>query len=197
MSGVRGRHAATGVVGGDALDQAALVRLPRNNRPSPGEKFDSRAIFGVEPERCLPLALVRPVTCKTLVRQDGANISVEVGSASRERERKEQERPRKWQHHPTRIIRPIGFQWDGASGPAIDTPSFMRASLVHDALYKLAREGMLPDGWRLPADKVLVAILRKDGMSWIRRKWVCGAVRGFGGWGLFGIRHTEAIHTAP
>ena len=27
-----------------------------------------------------------------------------------------------------------GYAWDGPSGPTIDTPNFMRGSLVHDAL---------------------------------------------------------------
>ena len=30
-----------------------------------------------------------------------------------------------------------GYAWDGPSGPTIDTPNFMRGSLVHDALYQL------------------------------------------------------------
>jgi len=30
-----------------------------------------------------------------------------------------------------------GYAWDGPSGPSIDTLTFMRASLVHDALYQL------------------------------------------------------------
>ena len=31
------------------------------------------------------------------------------------------------------------YAWDGPSGPVIDTPENMRASLVHDALYQLMR----------------------------------------------------------
>ena len=31
------------------------------------------------------------------------------------------------------------YAWDGPSGPTIDTRSFMRGSLVHDALYQLMR----------------------------------------------------------
>ena len=32
-----------------------------------------------------------------------------------------------------------GYAWDGPSGPTIDTKTFMRGSLVHDALYQLMR----------------------------------------------------------
>jgi len=74
-----------------------------------------------------------------------------------------------------------GFQWDGASGPAIDTPNFMRASLIHDALYGLGAKGLLPAGWRRAADRVLYLICREDGMSWFRAQYVWAAVR-LGGW---------------
>jgi hypothetical protein len=37
-----------------------------------------------------------------------------------------------------------GYAWDGASGPTIDTRSAIIPSLVHDALYQLARAGKLP-----------------------------------------------------
>jgi hypothetical protein len=37
-----------------------------------------------------------------------------------------------------------GYAWDGASGPTIDTDSTMRGSLVHDALYQLMRQGLVP-----------------------------------------------------
>ncbi len=41
-----------------------------------------------------------------------------------------------------------GYAWDGPSGPTVDTGSFMRGSLVHDAFYQLIREGHLPAGCR-------------------------------------------------
>jgi hypothetical protein len=74
-----------------------------------------------------------------------------------------------------------GYAWDGASGPAIDTPDFMRASLVHDALYQLLREGALPPGKRSVADAVMRSICREDGMGRFR-SWYCWlGVRLFGG----------------
>jgi hypothetical protein len=75
-----------------------------------------------------------------------------------------------------------GYAWDGASGPAIDTPSFMRGSLVHDALYQLIRIGALTkDAHRQRADEVLRETVLQDGMLPIRAWWVYHAVRTFGG----------------
>ena len=73
-----------------------------------------------------------------------------------------------------------GYAWDGASW-AIDTPNFMRGSLVHDALYQFMRAGKL-DSYqhRKTADAILRRICREDGMSAIRAWWVYQGVR-FGG----------------
>ena len=70
-----------------------------------------------------------------------------------------------------------GYAWDGPSGPAIDTKSFMRASLVHDALYQLMREGLLPQTCRKTADKIMRDVAKADGMSWPRRVWTYWGVR--------------------
>lgn len=73
-----------------------------------------------------------------------------------------------------------GYAWDGASGPAIDTPSIMRGSLVHDALYQLIREKHLPQSFRKRADQVFREICKEAGMGFWRRNWVYLAVRIFG-----------------
>jgi hypothetical protein len=73
-----------------------------------------------------------------------------------------------------------GYAWDGPSGPTIDTPSFQRGALVHDALYQLIREGYLPPPCRAHADRLLRSLCREDGMSAIRAWWVYRAVRRFG-----------------
>lgn len=74
-----------------------------------------------------------------------------------------------------------GYAWDGPSGPTIDTRNFMRASLVHDALYQLMREGYLDgDIYRKKADLLLREHCMEDGMSAIRAWWVYQGVR-FGG----------------
>jgi len=70
------------------------------------------------------------------------------------------------------------YSWDGASGPAIDTKSIMRGSLVHDALYQLMRERFLDyKKDRKAADKVLHDICRQDGMSKLRARYIYDGVR--------------------
>jgi len=70
-----------------------------------------------------------------------------------------------------------GYAWDGPSGPAIDTPNFMRGSLVHDALYQLMRNKFIGQEWRDEADEELRRICREDGMCKIRVWWVYRGVR--------------------
>ena len=75
-----------------------------------------------------------------------------------------------------------GYAWDGPSGPTIDTPDFMRGSLVHDALYQLMQEGYLDEAiWRETADKLLRQICLEDGMWHARAEYVYQGVRLFGG----------------
>lgn len=73
-----------------------------------------------------------------------------------------------------------GYAWDGPSGPAIDTLSFMRGSLVHDALYQLMREKELDnDKHREVADRILQRICKEDGMWSLRAWWIYHSVRLF------------------
>ena len=60
-----------------------------------------------------------------------------------------------------------GYAWDGPSGPTVDTKTFMRASLVHDALYQMIRLGVLDKSLREHADK-LMRVHCRDGMSKVR-----------------------------
>ena len=65
-----------------------------------------------------------------------------------------------------------GYAWDGPSGPTIDTLSFMRGSLVHDALYQLMRDELLDRTiYREAADRALQSLCKEDGM-WILCAWV-------------------------
>jgi hypothetical protein len=74
-----------------------------------------------------------------------------------------------------------GYAWDGASGPAIDTPSIMRGSLVHDALYQLMRMKKLDHKkHRKPADKLFRKMCLADRMSTLRAGYVYQSVRWFG-----------------
>ena len=73
-----------------------------------------------------------------------------------------------------------GYAWDGPSGPTVDTPSFMRGSLVHDGLYQLIREGLIGMEHRKAADQLLREHCRQDGMGRLRAAYVYRAVRWFG-----------------
>ncbi len=66
-----------------------------------------------------------------------------------------------------------GFAWDGASGWTIDTESSMRASVVHEALYKLIRMGRLCEvKVREEGDEEFYRLCLEDGMwEWRARVW--------------------------
>ena len=84
-------------------------------------------------------------------------------------------------HNDGRLMILDGYAWDGASGPARDTETFMRASLVHDCLYQMMREGHLDKSYRKHADKIMQAIAVEDGMNKVRAWYTYHAVRIFGG----------------
>jgi hypothetical protein len=64
-----------------------------------------------------------------------------------------------------------GYAWDGPSGPALDTKTAMRGSLVHDSLFQLMRMGLLPQTARPKADHEYYRICLEDGM-WNIRAWL-------------------------
>ena len=67
------------------------------------------------------------------------------------------------------------WAWDGASGPTIDTKSSMRASCVHDAIYYLIRQGLLPPEAKEIADELLHDICLIDEMwHWRADIWYAG-----------------------
>ena len=69
------------------------------------------------------------------------------------------------------LIVNAGYAWDGATCFP-DMKSIMRGSLIHDALYQLMREGLLPSHWKDSADEELRRACVHDGMS----KWLAQAV---------------------
>ena len=73
----------------------------------------------------------------------------------------------------------VGFSWNGPSGPAFDTPTFMRGSIFHDALYALMRAGHLDQDYRRNADYMIDKINKEAGMWKPRRMWVLRGVRLF------------------
>ena len=73
-----------------------------------------------------------------------------------------------------------GYAWDGPSGPACDTPSAMRGSLVHDVLYQALRLGLLASAWREVADREYRRLCLEDGMWRLRAAYHFAALRWFG-----------------
>lgn len=74
-----------------------------------------------------------------------------------------------------------GYAWDGASTGLPWTPTkWLRPSLVHDALYQMAREGKLPMPFRKDADKVFYELLRENLVSVVVATVAYWAVRVFG-----------------
>jgi len=78
-----------------------------------------------------------------------------------------------------RLIIKKWYAWDGASGPTIDTKSFMRGSLVHDALYQLMREAKIGTKHRDYADRLLQRLCIEDGMYRWRAWYVYHSVKMF------------------
>lgn len=88
-----------------------------------------------------------------------------------------------------------GYAWDGASGPAINTENWRTASLVHDGLYQLIREGVLTMEQREAADDLMRDILLGKGMFALRALWSHAAVRQFGE--VFMRNTPDAVLVAP
>lgn len=72
------------------------------------------------------------------------------------------------------------YAWDGASGPAIDTKTILRGSLVHDALYQLLSLELLDRKFKDDIDRLFQQICREDGMNRFRAWYVYQAVHFFG-----------------
>ena len=73
------------------------------------------------------------------------------------------------------------YAWDGPSGPVIDTPENLRASLVHDALYQLMRnEELSTRSYRKTADELFRDICKEDGVSAFRANVYYRGLRKFG-----------------
>lgn len=73
-----------------------------------------------------------------------------------------------------------GYAWNGTSGPTRDGPTNMRASLIHDPLYQLMNEGLLPQEMRKAADEIFRDICLEDGMCKFRAAVDYRGLRMFG-----------------
>ena len=70
-----------------------------------------------------------------------------------------------------KLVVPLGWEWDGPSGPTLDTPNNLLPSLVHDALYALMRASLLDLSTRSWADRVFYQLLRQEGVGWFRANY--------------------------
>jgi hypothetical protein len=67
------------------------------------------------------------------------------------------------------------YAWDGPSGPTWDRKSNMRASLGHDALWQLFREGHLNRKWIKASNRDFKKWLIEDGMwEWYAQGYYIG-----------------------
>ena len=69
------------------------------------------------------------------------------------------------------LILEEGFAWDGPSGPVVDRKTNMKASALHDGLYRLMRKGLLNYKLWNEADCEFAKQLKKDG-AWPITIWV-------------------------
>ncbi|MCU0589897.1 MAG: hypothetical protein MUC33_01265 [Desulfobacterales bacterium] len=91
-----------------------------------------------------------------------------------------------------------GYAWDGPSGPTVDTPNFMRGSLVHDALAQLMRDGYIGTDQFTAMNRELRDICIEAGMSCIRAAWVFAGVEYCGnGWCRPGSDGGRKLMEAP
>lgn len=91
------------------------------------------------------------------------------------------------------------YAWDGASGPTLEWPGrkkTKRATLKHDAIYQLIRQGHLSPMCRDPADQMLEQDLIEDGMwKWWAARWYNGV--SLGGESSADPKNTKPTLTAP
>ena len=63
-----------------------------------------------------------------------------------------------------------GTEWDFGSGPAIDTPSVIIASLAHDMICHLTNKRLIPWSCRAQGDRMYREMLKQNGTC-ITRQW--------------------------
>lgn len=87
-----------------------------------------------------------------------------------------------------------GYSWDGASG-AINTESWIIASLIHDMFYQLMREELLKRSLRKQADQAMYYFLKKSMIrgNYLSRQW--GATRARASY--LGVRAVGKKYTYP
>lgn len=70
-------------------------------------------------------------------------------------------------------------EWDFGSGPAIDTPAVVIASLAHDMICHLTNARLIPWSCRAQGDAMYRTMLEQNGTGFLRRWWQYAGVRGY------------------
>jgi len=78
------------------------------------------------------------------------------------------------------IVGNMGYAWNGANKPAINTKSFVRPSCFHDIICQAIADGLLDPKWRGEADRLMRRIAKVDRMNKLRRWWTFKAVFNWG-----------------
>jgi len=122
-----------------------------------------------------PIKTITGTIAPTILTDDDSNIEVNMG--------------------PDGIFVYGPYAWDGASGPAIDTPSSIANSLPHDIGYQFIRMGLLPTTYKRVFDRYLYTCMSycEEGSNPLYRTWrhlrgagYLAAVHVGGWWGLRG-----------
>lgn len=75
-----------------------------------------------------------------------------------------------WSHEKACTVKVRhGYGWDGPSGLTWDRDENMFGSLLHDALYGMMRDGLLPQTCRKWADRAMMNVCKRRGMTWLVR----------------------------
>ena len=77
----------------------------------------------------------------------------------------------------TQLILREGYQWDFGTGPVVNTPAVVYASLAHDAMFDFIDDGVIPESERKLVDLWFRDLLAEAGMSWFRRNYIYWGVR--------------------
>ena len=75
------RHPLVDVVRSDAAEQLAFIQLARNNRVPAAVQFSEGTFLIIQPQTRLARPFIRPVAGEAIVREDRANVPVEVDFA--------------------------------------------------------------------------------------------------------------------
>ena len=89
-----------------------------------------------------------------------------------------------------------GYAWDGATGTR-DINAIMRGSVAHDAIFQLARMGLLDQKWFDEANRMFLDICKQDGMSWGRRWLVERGINTPFCRAAFSVKNKKVVYRVP